>query len=248
MSKAGKLDVYFSVQPVQEEVTKNQTFVVVDVLRATSTIVTALSNGAKGIIPVGDMSEASRISQSVDSDDVLLCGEKDGIKIEGYDLGNSPLEYTREVVWGKSLILNTTNGTKAIKKSMGGKDVYIAAFLNLDAVTALLKEVDGDITIVCSGWKGRMSMEDLLLAGNLVYNLTDGEPDKHATDGAKIACAIYEKFGNDLETVILHSNHAARLKELVGTEDIIYCCQTNKTDVVPILKEGILTTGHAKEA
>src|SRR5690625_2813770 len=96
-----ELDVFFSAQTFQEEQLRGKTVVVVDVLRATSTIVTALANGAKAVIPVADMGEASRIAQSVDSDNYLLCGEKDGVRIDGYDLGNSPLEYTPEVVGGK---------------------------------------------------------------------------------------------------------------------------------------------------
>lgn len=247
MSNIGQLDVFFSVQTFQEEQVRNKTIVIVDVLRATSTIVTAIANGAKGVIPVEDMGEASRISQSVDSDDYLLCGEKDGIKIEGYDLGNSPLEYRSEVVEGKSLILNTTNGTKAIKKSVNAGEVYVASFLNLDVVVDTLRDAEREIVIVCSGWKGRMSLEDLLLAGNIIYNLSDGNLENEARDGAKIAFTIYEKFGKDLESVILHSNHATRLRELIGMEDVTYCCQTNTTRVLPVLKEGIITDKYAKE-
>lgn len=247
MSNFSQLDVFFSVQTFQEEQLRDKTVVIVDVLRATSTIVAAITNGAKGVIPVGDMGEASRISQSVDSDDYLLCGEKDGVKIEGYELGNSPLEYGEDVVSGKSLILNTTNGTKAIKKSLGADKIYIAAFLNLDAIVQALAETEREIIIICSGWKGRLSLEDLLLAGNIIYNLTDGKLKSDARDGAKVAFSIYEKFGNDLESVILNSNHAARLQALVGSEDIIYCCQTNTTNVLPVLKEGIITNRYVEE-
>jgi len=247
MSTIGQLDVYFSVQTFQEEQVRNKTIVIIDVLRATSTIVTAIANGAKAVIPVGDMGEASRIAQSVDSDDYLLCGEKDGMKIEGYDLGNSPLEYASSVVGGKSLILNTTNGTKAIKKSIHAEEVYIASFLNLDVVVDTLRKVKNDIVIVCSGWKGRLSLEDMLLAGNIIYKLSNGKMDRDARDGAKIAFTIYEKYREDLESVISHSNHATRLRDLMGTEDISYCCQINRTRVLPILKEGIITDKYAKE-
>ena len=109
MSSTNNIDVFFSAQSFQENELRDKSVVVIDVLRATSTIVTAMMNGAKGVIPVEDMGEASRISQSVDSDNYMLCGEKDGAKIDGYDLGNSPLEYTRDTVSGKTLIFNTTN-------------------------------------------------------------------------------------------------------------------------------------------
>jgi 2-phosphosulfolactate phosphatase len=248
MSDLTQLDVFFSVQTIQEEQLRNKTVVISDVLRATSTIVTALANGAQKVIPVRDMSEASRIAQSVDSDNYLLCGEKDGIKIDGYDLGNSPLEYTSEAISGKSLIFNTTNGTKAIKKSMAADELFIASFHNLDAVVDAIRNTENDIVIVCSGWKGRLSLEDLLLAGNIIFNLTGGRLQPDARDGAKVAFTIYEKFGNDLESVILNSNHAARLKGLVvDTQDIWYCCQTNTTRVLPVLKDGIITNRHVTE-
>src|SRR5690625_5365705 len=103
------LDVFYSAQSFQEEELRNKSVVIIDVLRASSTIVTALNNGAKSIIPVADMGEASKIAQNVDSENYLLCGEKDGVQIDGYDLGNSPLDYKPEVVGGKRLIFNTTN-------------------------------------------------------------------------------------------------------------------------------------------
>ncbi|MEX0994890.1 MAG: 2-phosphosulfolactate phosphatase [Balneolaceae bacterium] len=240
MSNVGRLDVFFSVQTFQEDELRGKTVVITDVLRATSTMVTAIKNGAKGIIPVGDMGEASKIAQNVNSDNYLLCGEKNGLKIEGFDLGNSPLEYTRERIEGKTLIFNTTNGTKAVKKSMAAQEVYIAAFLNLDTVVEALRNSTRDIILICSGWQGRLSLEDLLLAGNIIYNLCNGKLDDQSSDGAKVAFSLYEKFGNDLKNSIFHSNHAARLKELVGEEDIAYSCQLNITDVLPVLNRGII--------
>ncbi|MEX0895059.1 MAG: 2-phosphosulfolactate phosphatase [Balneolaceae bacterium] len=240
MGNLDNLDVFFSVQSFQEEELRGKTVVITDVLRATSTMVTAIKNGAKGIIPVGDMGEASKIAQNVNSDNYLLCGEKNGLKIDGFDLGNSPLEYTPEKVGGKTLIFNTTNGTKAVKKSMSADEVYIAAFLNLDRVVEVLRRSTRDIILICSGWQGRLSLEDLLLAGNIIYNLRDGIIDHHSSDGSKVAFGLYEKFGNDLKNAIFHSNHAARLKNIVGEEDIDYCCQLNITDVLPVLSQGII--------
>jgi 2-phosphosulfolactate phosphatase len=241
MSSFNNLDVFFSAQSFQEKELRNKAVVVIDVLRATSTIVTAMQNGAKGVIPVEDMGEASKISQNVDSDDYLLCGEKDGVKIEGYDLGNSPLEYTRERVEGKTLIFNTTNGTKAIKRSLGSSTIYIASFLNITSVTNALKLEKNDIVLVCAGWKGRMALEDMLLAGNIVYNLTEGTLPDSSTDGAKVAFGLYEKYSDDIRSVIFQSNHAERLKEILGTDDLDYCSQTDICDLIPLLHDGIIT-------
>ncbi len=235
------LDVFYSLHSFQEDELRDKTVIVIDVLRASSSIVTALMNGAKAVIPVGDMGEASKIAQNVDSENYLLCGEKDGVKIEGYDLGNSPLEYTKEVVKGKTLIFNTTNGTKAIKKSLGSSDIFIASFLNVSAIIEELKDHTNDIVLVCAGWKGRLAFEDMLLAGNIIYELSDGTLADDSRDGAKVAFGLYDRYGNDIISVVHQSNHAMRLKEIVDTSDIDYCCQVDITDILPRLKEGMIT-------
>ncbi len=236
-----KLDVFYSLHSFQEDELRDKTVVIIDVLRASSTIVTAFMSGAKAIIPVGDMGEASKIAQNVDSDNYLLCGEKDGEKIEGYDLGNSPLEYTKEIVEGKNLIFNTTNGTKAIKKSLGSSKTYIASFLNVGAIVKELQNQENDIVLVCAGWKGRLAFEDMLLAGNIIYLMSDGNLPNDSRDGAKVAFGLYDKYGDDISTVIHQSNHAMRLKDIIGTSDIDYCCQVDITDMLPRLKEGMIT-------
>jgi 2-phosphosulfolactate phosphatase len=235
------IDVYFSAQSFQDSGLREKTVVVIDVLRATSTIVTALLNGARSVIPVEDMGEASKISQNVDSVNHLLCGEKDGVKIEGFDLGNSPLEYSRELVEGKTLIFNTTNGTKAIKKAMGSPDVVIGSFLNLGTVTDYLEKNHRHIVLLCAGWKGRLALEDTLLAGAIIYKLYDGLLPDTAPDGAKVAFGLYEKYRENITPVILRSNHAVRLAEIAGSGDVEYCCKTDICDLLPALSDGIIS-------
>ncbi len=247
MADSQKIDVFYSVHTFQEEELRGKAVVVIDVLRASSTIVTALHNGAKAVIPVADMAEASKIAQNVDSDNYLLCGEKDGIQIEGYDLGNSPLEYTKEVVGGKTLIFNTTNGTKAIKKSIGSADILIASFLNVSTVVNTLKIQKKDIVLVCAGWKGRLALEDTLLAGNIIHLLNNGKLADESTDGARVAFGIYKIYKKDLAGVVHQSNHAMRLKKLIGDDDINYCCKIDIIDIVPRLKEGIITLQNGEK-
>ncbi|MFU8812185.1 MAG: 2-phosphosulfolactate phosphatase [Balneolaceae bacterium] len=244
MANLHSLDVFFSAHAFQESEVRGKTAVIIDVLRASSTIITALGNGAKGVIPVSDMAEASRISQSVDSDNLLLCGEKDGVKIEGYDLGNSPLEYTREMVADKTLVFNTTNGTKAISKSLAAKHLLIAGFLNLSAVVNRLKATEHDVVLVCAGWRGRLSLEDLLLAGNIVFELCDGTLPKNSTDGATVAFGLYEKYQHTTAEAIGRCNHAVRLKDITGDEDILFCTKRDTSAILPILKDGILTSSN----
>lgn len=240
------LEVFSSASSFQEEELRGKVAVIIDVLRASSTIVTAIHNGAKGIIPVEDMAAASKISQNLDSPNYLLCGEKDGKKIEDYDLGNSPLEYTTEIVGKKTIILNTTNGTKALMRCSLASEVMVGCFLNLKRIVEALKD-HKEIILVCAGWRGRISLEDLLCAGNIIYELTDGDLPKNARDGAKVAFGLYEKFGNDILKTVENSNHAVRLKDIVGMKDIAYCCTKSSMDVLPVLNEGIISDFHGKE-
>lgn len=237
-------DVFFSINSFVEEELRNKTVVVIDVLRASSTIVTALLNGADAIIPVGDMGEASKIAQNVDSDKYLLCGEKDGLKIEGYHLGNSPSDYTREVVEGKKLIFNTTNGTKAIKKATNSSRICIGSFLNVTAVSEMIKKQTNEIVLVCAGWKGRLALEDMLCAGNILYHLFGEELDNSARDGVRVSHNLFLSFKSNLSAVIQQSNHAERLREQLGREDVDYCSQTDITDIVPCLHEGMITLAN----
>jgi 2-phosphosulfolactate phosphatase len=241
-----ELDVFSSASSFHEEELRGKTAVVIDVLRASSTIATAICNGARGIVPVADMAAASKISQNLDSPHFLLCGEKDGKKIEDYDLGNSPLEYIPEAVKGKTIILNTTNGTKALMRCNLAREVMTGCFLNMGCLVEYLKTKE-DIVLVCAGWRGRLSLEDLLCAGNIIYELTDGKLPVGARDGAKVAFSLYEKFGDDIEGTIQSSNHAVRLKDIVGSEDISFCCQLSTMNVLPVLNEGIISNLHGKE-
>lgn len=246
MPYVNPLDVLATAHSFQEEELRDKTVVVIDVLRASSTMIAALESGAKGIVPVEDMSDAGRIAQNLDSENYLLCGEKDGEKIEGYDLGNSPLEYTPDRVKGRTIIFKTTNGTIAIRRAHLAKNIYIGSFLNLNAVVNVLKQSTGDIILLCAGWRGRLALEDLLCAGNIIYELNQGELPENARDGVKIAFGLFEKFGNDISSVVKSSNHAYRLQGIVGEEDVSYCCTVNAIDILPVMNEGIITVSHGK--
>lgn len=235
------IDVFFSVQTFQEEELRGKSAVIIDILRASSSIVTAINSGAKKIIPVEDMSDAMKIARTMDQNDYLLCGEKNGVKIEGYQLGNSPFEYTKEAVANKTLILNTTNGTKAIKKAALANRIYIGSFLNQQSILNALAEHDDEVVLICSGWRGRLALEDTMFAGSLIHKLCDGKLPEATKDGAKVAFGLYEKFGAKLEDTIKKSDHAHRLKKLVSEDDVSFCCKIDEFDVLPGMKDGIIT-------
>jgi 2-phosphosulfolactate phosphatase len=241
MPESNYIDVFFSVQAFNEEDLRGKSAVIIDILRASSSIVTAIDAGAKKIIPVEDMSDAVKIARTMDTNDYLLCGEKNGVKIEGYHLGNSPLEYTTESVGDKTLIFNTTNGTRAIKKANLANRIYIGSFLNQEAILKAIKQHDDEVVLICSGWRGRLALEDSMFAGSLLYQLFDGHlPDK-TKDGAKVAFGLYEKFKDELEETIKKSDHAFRLRNLVPEDDVPFCCQVNKFDVLPGMRDGLIT-------
>ncbi|MEO1021499.1 MAG: 2-phosphosulfolactate phosphatase [Bacteroidota bacterium] len=241
MSNTEYLDVFLSVQAFQEEELRGKTAVIIDVLRACSSMTTALHNGAKKIIPVADMGDASKIAQTMDAHDFLLCGEKNGVKIDGYHLGNSPLEYTEEAVKDKTLIFNTTNGTKAIKKSGLANHIYLGTFLNQKALVDELRDHDDEIILICSGWHGRQSIEDTLFAGAVIHDLYNGTLPVTARDGVKMAFGLYEQHKSDIEAAIQASDHARRLQSLEVKKDIAFCCQVDTFSVLPGMKDGILT-------
>lgn len=226
-----------------EEDLKGRTVVMIDVLRASSTIVAALHNGARDVIPVPGMAEAIEASKSMDRSSYLLGGEENGVKIEECDFGNSPLEYTSDVVGGKTIILNTTNGTKALNRCAMAREVAVGCFLNLSRLVEFLEHKES-IALVCAGWRGRMSLEDLLCAGNIIYELTGGTLSDCIRDGAKTALGLYEKFGSDIEGTIQQSNHAVRLRGIVGSEDITFCCNLSTMHVLPLMNEGIISDTH----
>lgn len=208
----------------------DKTIVVVDILRATSCMVTAFAYGVDRIVPLADLEECRAMSKQ----GYVTSGERNGEKVEGFDKGNSPFEYMEEVR-GRKIAFTTTNGTQAISKSMGARDVVIGAFLNLSAITRYLLQTPNNVLVVCAGWKGRVNLEDTLFAGAVVKKLEDRV--KIEDDSALIAKHLYE-IGSDNKLAFLQAaSHIERLHRLGINEDIAYCLTEDKFDVVPRLRE-----------
>lgn len=199
--------------------------VIIDVLRATSTIVTALCNGAPFVLPVRTLSQA----RSLRKETVVLGGERGGVKPADFDLGNSPLEYTRSALDGRGVILSTTNGTRAISL-VHAREMVAACFLNLDSVVRAVSENE-EVLLVCAGSYGKPSFEDTLCAGAVIYN--SGRED--LTDSAKVAKYLWKQNrSRPIVDLLLESSHAMELCRYGFSEDIDYCAQMNITDILPI--------------
>lgn len=225
-------------------VRRGDLIIIVDVLRCTSTIVTALANGAKGIIPVKSLREARRIHS--ENPGYLLAGERGGLKPPGFDLGNSPLEYTREKVSGKTIILTTTSGTKALENSKGARHVLVGSFLNASAVAREALSIalgEGiDICVVQSGTNGRFSLEDFICAGAIISNLIGAHV--RLSDSARAAYLGYKRVENNLYAGIMESEHSRRLVELGFVGDIKFSCQMNLFPLAPLYDGRAVVAGR----
>ncbi len=233
-----KVHVLLSPHNVDELYFTNKTTVVIDVLRATSVIVTALNNGAKEIIPVGSIDFAMKISSNTNGGQTLLCGERNTKMIEGFSLGNSPSEYSKEAVAGKSIILFTTNGSKAIVKAKYSENLFIASFNNLSSIAKHLISLNKDIEILCAGTEGMFCIEDTVCAGKLISEMEESNPDLGITDSAKASIVMSKQFGKNLKKMLRDCEHGLKLIENGFDKDIDSCSQLSDMPVVPVYKGG----------
>lgn len=233
------VDVCLSPDLIHLYAIDDRAVVVVDILRATSCMVTAFAHGAASVTPVAHLDECLAMKGR----GFCTSGERDGEKVEGFDLGNSPYEYMNETVRGKNIAFTTTNGTQAIDKVRGAKNVIIGCFLNLRAVANYLRSQGGDVLILCSGWKGRINLEDTLYAGALIKAL--GGDYTLECDAPRMALSMYEHACNDLGGSLKDSSHVKRLNRLNIENDIKFCLELDRYDVVPVLRDGVLVDSTA---
>lgn len=227
------IDVCLSPELMHLYDVRGRAVVVVDILRATSSMVTAFGHGVDHITPFADAERC----RSMKSAGYLISGERNGITLEGFDKGNSPFEYKEEME-GKKIAFTTTNGTVAIEKSFGAKEIMMGAFLNLSAVAEKLRQLDLPVLIVCAGWKGKVNMEDSVFAGALVEKLkNEFEPE---CDTPLMAQHLFLAAKENLAAFLSNSSHVKRLNKLNAHDDFEYCLRYDVFDVVPVLREGAL--------
>jgi 2-phosphosulfolactate phosphatase len=217
---------------------KNAVVVIIDVFRATSTIASVLKNGAKCIIPVDTVAKAIAISKKIDA---IAAGERDGQIAEGLKHGNSPLEYNRDFIGGKTLVLTTTNGTKLLQMALDNNaDTIISgSFPNLSSVCKFLLEQNKNVVLGCAGWKDRYNIEDTLFAGAVISRIKE-----HFTihcDSSLTAELLYETNKNDIIGFAPKLTHYHRLVDRFGLiEDINFCLTPDSADVLVVYEEGKL--------
>lgn len=226
------IDLVISADNINSEYLKNKVVVVIDMLRATSVITTALANGAKQVFPILTVEEAfDKKKELLSKEDILIGGERKALKIDGFDFSNSPLEYTKENVNGKTIILSTTNGTRAINLSLKADEIIIGSILNAKAVALELKKLNKDVVFINAGTNGEFSMDDFICSGYMI-NLLSEISNCDLSDIAKTAKYIYENNTNLID-YIKEARHYSVLKSLNLMNDLEYCCKKDILNIVP---------------
>jgi 2-phosphosulfolactate phosphatase len=225
------IEVCFTPKLFPEVITKEEYVVVlVDILRATTSICTAFSNGVRSIIPVGDMEEA----RDYKGKGYLVASEQDGKKLDFADFGNSAFSFTRERVGGKTIVYCTTNGTKALETARSAELIVIGSFINLSALTEWIRNRKTNVVILCSGWKNKFCLEDTLFAGALASTLLEQPGFRSNCDSVMASIDLWNLAKPDVLGYIEKAAHRHRLKRL-GLDDVIaYSFTRDLTDVVPV--------------
>ncbi|MBT8380973.1 MAG: 2-phosphosulfolactate phosphatase, partial [Ignavibacteria bacterium] len=235
-------NVLFSPGNTDELYFTGKTTVVVDVLRASTTIVEALKNGAKDVVPVATVEFAVKISGGMFCGQTLLGGERNTKKIEGFALGNSPLEYKSEIVNGKSIVFYSTNGTKAIVKAKFSEHLFISALTNMNAVAKHLLELGSDCVILCAGNNNLFSLEDSVCAGALIEEIINLEKTVLLSDSAKAALGLNKSFGKNKFNTLTESEHGKILIKNGFNKDLEFCSKENNANVVPVYSNSVIKT------
>jgi 2-phosphosulfolactate phosphatase len=232
------IDLMASAAHIDTKRLNGATAVVIDVLRATSVMVTAFANGIADLIAVPSPDEA--FAMRAKDPTILLGGEKDAVWVPGFDLDNSPFNYTPEKVKGKHLVMSTSNGTRAIKGSETASRLLIGSFLNAAAIIDAVRN-DTKVVFVCSGSQNAFTLEDSLCAGYMIHLLLEIHPRAHLSDFAITMHELFVNHQNNVEEFASKGNHYQLLLKKSFAKDLAYCFTPNLFSVVPEWKKGIIS-------
>ena len=239
-----RIDVFFGPAGLTASDVTGRVVVVIDVLRASTSIATALANGARAVIPVEGTEEVVTRAKAFERSEVKLAGERQMRPIPGFDLGNSPREFSRENVEGKTVLLSTTNGTTAIASLQGPRDVVIGSYVNFSAVLAMLRAaVRGgtDIAILCAGRDKQFSLEDAACAGRFAHQAMRRRTDVAVNDAAFASMLIDRRYSDNLMRLFSASAHGRALSEAGYGDDLADCAAIDSYPIIPIYQDRQIT-------
>jgi len=236
-----RINTSFSPALYEYYAEKDTVIVMVDAIRASTTICTAFMNDVQFILPVSNVLEA----QSYKSQGYKIAGERNGKKLDGFDFGNSPFNFTEENIKGEKLAFTTTNGTQAInlikKRKLKGLELVVGSFINISSLTDYLTKQDKNILILCSGWKNTVNVEDTLFAGRLAHLLIQ-KKEFEIPEATNLALNIYENSGNSYFDFVINNSPRLKSKLEFLEKDIKYCLSEDLTSEIPYLKDDKLVS------
>lgn len=239
-----RVDVFFGVPTMPSASVQGRVVAVIDVLRASTVVAVALANGARALVPLESSDDVIMRSKSFDRSEVRLAGERKMNPIPGFDHGNSPREFTREAVEGKTVLFTTTNGTGAFLAVQGARDVVVASYVNFSAVLTMMRAAvrsDADVAIVCAGREKEFALEDAGCAGRFVRQLATRTPELEMNDGARAAELIAKRYGDRIDQLFADSAHGRALKEAGYAEDLVMSAQLDSHPILPIYQDRQIT-------
>ena len=231
-----KLETCFSPALYPQDEHMNSIVVIIDILRASSAICTAFANGASSILPVADADEAREYK----SRGYLVAAERDGFVLDFADFGNSPFNFTREKVEGKTIVYSTTNGTGIINQASSAHAIAVGSFLNLGALTEWIIRQERDTLLFCAGWKNRFNIEDTVCAGAIASNLMASGKFSTICDSTLAAMDLWSLACHDLTGYIGKAAQRTRLRDKKLDDCIEFCLTIDFTDKIPVMKNGFL--------
>jgi 2-phosphosulfolactate phosphatase len=233
--------LYLTPVPFKRANLTDKTVVVVDVLRCTTSVCAALIAGSKGVIPTAGPGEATDMRAKIGSDMAVLAGERNGAKIEGFQLGNSPSEFTPESVGGKFVVMTTTNGTTAFVEAHNGGVVLSCGLTNISCVAARAAQEKRDMVIVCAGRDGHFSIEDTICGGMLIHILeTEHKVQISVNDAGALALLLYRNNQKTMKETIAQGEHARFLMSIGFGRDVETASAVDSMPVLPVLADGRL--------
>jgi 2-phosphosulfolactate phosphatase len=235
-----KLETCFSPALYEADLHSGSIVVIIDILRASSAICTAFANGAVSLIPVAEVKEAEDYKQK----GYLVAAERDGFVLDFADFGNSPFNFTREKVSGKTIVYSTTNGTGIIKIASSASDIAVGSFLNISALTEWLIAREKDVVLFCAGWKNRFNLEDTVCAGAFAERLMNSGLYSTICDSTLAALDLWALAKNDLTGYIEKAAQRSRLRDKGLDDCLLFCLTPDFTRKIPVIKNGILVDNN----
>lgn len=235
-----KIDLYLTPSPFGNDSVEGKTVVVIDVLRASTSICKALASGARAVIPTSGRGEAGDMWTKIGSDIAVLAGEQEGVKIENFQLGNSPFEFSSETIGDKFVVMATSNGTPLFGRSKKAALVITCGLVNISKVADKILTAGHDVLIACAGKDGQFSLEDTLCGGLLIDKIQSVKPDVELNDAGKMAHLFFETRKENLAFSIAQGEHGRYLQNIGFEKDVEFAAQVDTIPVLPVLIDGKL--------